>query len=66
MKKKIALNVFYNLGVIISICGIVWAFKNDSYPVVALFVATAGLFLFLKVQLFKDLKNTFNDKGKGH
>ncbi|WP_449435652.1 DUF6358 family protein [Pedobacter steynii] len=44
MWKKIALNVFYNLGVILSGYGVFWAFNNQKYLVVALFVATAGFF----------------------
>lgn len=63
MKKKIALNVFYNLGLIISVCGIFWAFKNNYYPVVALFVATGGFFLYLKIKLIKDIRNTLK-QGK--
>lgn len=63
MKKKIALNVFYNLGLIISVCGIFWAFKNSYYPAVALFVATAGFFLYLKIKLIKEIRNTLK-QGK--
>ncbi|TDQ09417.1 DUF6358 family protein [Pedobacter metabolipauper] len=57
MKKKIALNVFYNLGIIVSICGIFWAFRNGKYPPAALFVATGGYFVYLKIQLVKEMRN---------
>ncbi|MFP5079178.1 DUF6358 family protein [Pedobacter sp. JCM 36344] len=64
MKRKIALNVFYNLGLIVSICGIFWAFKNHSYLVTALFVATAAFFLYVKIQLIKDIRSSLKNKEK--
>lgn len=64
MKKKIALNVFYNLGVILSICGIFWAIKNANYLGVAIFVATTGFFMYLKIQLIKDLRDTLKGRKK--
>ncbi|ETZ19106.1 MULTISPECIES: DUF6358 family protein [Pedobacter] len=57
MGKKIALNVFYNLGVILSGYGIFWAFKNEKYLFVALFVVTAGFFLYQKLQLIKEMRS---------
>lgn len=65
MKKQIALNVFYTLGLIISVCGLFWAFKNHNYLVMALFVAAAALFLYLKIQLIKDVRATLKSKEKG-
>ena len=64
MKRKIALNVFYNLGLIVSICGIFWAFQNQSYLVAALFVATAAFFLYVKIQLIKDIRGSLKNKEK--
>jgi len=58
MGKKIALNVFYNLGIILSLFGIFWAFNNGKYPLIALFVVTAGFFLYQKIQLIKSMRNT--------
>ncbi|MHA4893693.1 DUF6358 family protein [Pedobacter sp. PWIIR3] len=69
MKKQIALNVFYNLGLIVSVCGLFWAFKNNNYLIMALFIAASALFLYLKIQLIKDvrttLKATLKNKEKG-
>nr|WP_068886901.1 DUF6358 family protein [Pedobacter panaciterrae] len=62
MGKKIALNVFYNLGVIVSGYGVFWAFKNEKYLLVALFVATAGFFLYQKLQLIKEMRSTLKKK----
>ncbi|RZL17166.1 MAG: hypothetical protein EOO89_09270 [Pedobacter sp.] len=64
MKRKIALNVFYNLGLIVSICGLFWAFQNQNYLVAALFVATAAFFLYVKIQLIKDIKGSLKNKEK--
>lgn len=62
MVKKIALNVFYNLGVIMSFFGIVWGFNNTKYPVVALFVLTGAFFLYLKIQMVKEMRSSFKKK----
>lgn len=64
MGKKIALNVFYNLGLIVSIFGAVWAFNNTKYLVIVLFVATAAFFLYLKLQLIKEMRNALKKKEK--
>lgn len=64
MKRKIALNVFYNLGLIVSICGLFWAFQNQNYLVAALFVATAAFFLYVKIQLIKDIRGSLKNKEK--
>lgn len=58
MGKKIALNVFYNLGVILSIFGAVWGYNNKNYIVILAFVALGALFLYLKIRLIKGLKDT--------
>ncbi|MGY4383449.1 threonine/homoserine/homoserine lactone efflux protein [Pedobacter sp. UYP24] len=67
MKKQIALNVFYNLGLIVSVCGLFWAFKNNNYLIMALFVAASAFFLYLKIQLIKDVRSTLKseEKSKG-
>jgi low affinity Fe/Cu permease len=64
MGKKIALNVFYNLGLIVSIFGAVWAFNNTKYLVIVLFVATTAFFLYLKLQLIKEMRNALKKKQK--
>ncbi|RYE18063.1 MAG: hypothetical protein EOP45_14710 [Sphingobacteriaceae bacterium] len=59
MIKKIAINVFYNLGVILSLFGVFWSYENDRYPLIALFVVTAAFFLYLKIKLVKETRNMF-------
>ena len=62
MGKKIALNVLFNLGIILSIFGMGWSFNNNSPLVVAFFAATFVAFIYVKVQLLKTLKQPPIDK----
>lgn len=62
MGKKIALNVFYNLGLIVSIFGIVWGYNNTKYLAIVLFVATAAFFLYLKLKLVKEMRENLKKK----
>ncbi|MCX2453045.1 MULTISPECIES: DUF6358 family protein [Pedobacter] len=62
MGKKIALNVFYNLGLIISIFGGTWGFNNKQYLAMALFAATGIFFLYVKLQLMKEMRATLKKK----
>lgn len=58
MKKKIFLNVFYNLMLIISVFGMIWSYNNKSPLIIVFFAAIFGSFVYLKIQLIKDLRNT--------
>ncbi|SOD19686.1 DUF6358 family protein [Pedobacter xixiisoli] len=61
MKKKIFLNAFYNLALILCILGAFWAFENKS-PLISVFlVAMMAAFLYLKIKLIKDLKKEFKE-----
>jgi hypothetical protein len=62
MVKQIALNVFYNLGIIVSIFGIAWGYNNTKYLAIALFVVTAALFLYLKLQFVKEMRSTLKNR----
>ena len=55
MKKKIFLNVLFNLGIILSIFGMGWSFNNNSPLIVAFFGATFVAFIYVKIQLLKSL-----------
>ncbi|WP_256002522.1 MULTISPECIES: DUF6358 family protein [Pedobacter] len=57
MVKKIALNVFYTLAIIICIIGIVWCVSNNQYPYIAAFIGFAVFFGYLKLKLFKEMRN---------
>jgi hypothetical protein len=56
MGKKIALNVFYNLILILSFFGMIWAYRNDSLLIVAFFGAVFAAILIFKIQLVKDVR----------
>ncbi|MES2446249.1 MAG: DUF6358 family protein [Bacteroidota bacterium] len=59
MKKKIFLNVLFNLGIILCIIGIGWAYNNNSPLVVAFFAAALVAFGYVKIQLIKSLNKDF-------
>lgn len=59
MKKKIFLNAFYNLVMIMCIIGAFWAYENKS-PLISVFlVAVLAGFLYFKIKLIKELKKDF-------
>ncbi len=59
MKKKIFLNAFYNLALILCIIGAFKAYENNS-PLISVFlVAAFAAFLYIKIKLVKDLKKDF-------
>lgn len=62
MKKQIALNTFYTIGIVVSVLGLKWAIENSNYPIIALLVATAGFFLYLKINLVKEVKKAIKEK----
>ncbi|MBB6499670.1 DUF6358 family protein [Pedobacter cryoconitis] len=62
MKKKIALNTFYTLGIVVSVIGLKWAFQNANYPVVALLIATSIFFLYLKINIVKEVRSGIKEK----
>ena len=62
MGKKILLNVLFNIGVIFSVFGMVWAYKNNSPLIVAFFGATFVAFIYVKIQLIKAIRKPPVDK----
>jgi len=62
MKKQIALNVFFYVGVFVSVIGLKWAWQNHNYPAVGIFVATAIFFFYLKVKLIRELRSSIKNK----
>lgn len=62
MKKKIALNTFYTLGIVVSVVGLKWAYEGHNYPVVGFLIATALFFLYLKINIVKEVRSGIKDK----
>lgn len=62
MGKKIALNVFYNLGIILSLFGIAWGYNNTKYLAIVLFLITGAFFLYVKLQLIKEMRANLKNR----
>jgi len=62
MKGKIALNTFYTLGIVVSVVGLKWAFQNSNYLAVGLLVATTLFFLYLKINIVKEVRSGIKEK----
>ena len=58
MWKKLALNVFYNIAIIISFYAIYIGFSTGHYAYVLAGVFTATVFIILKLKLVKQIKET--------
>ncbi len=56
MVKKIALNVFYNLAIIVSVIAVIWCYNNQKYLFIPLFLASAAFFVYVKIQLMKEVR----------
>ena len=62
MRKKILLNVLLNLGLIVSILGAAWAYRNQSPLIIVFFVAVAAGIIYFKIQLIKELRKGFESE----
>ena len=60
MGKKILFNVMLNLGLILSIVGMSWAYNNNSPLIVAFFGATFVACIYVKIQLLKSIRKDSN------
>lgn len=59
MKKKIFLNAFYSLAMILCIIGALWGYKNQSPLITIFLVAALAAFLFFKIKLIKEINKEF-------
>jgi len=62
--KKFALNIFYNLAIILSILGIVWCYNNHKPLPGGFLVGVAACFAYFKYHLMKDLRKNFKEKDQ--
>ncbi|WP_316738061.1 DUF6358 family protein [Pedobacter aquatilis] len=62
--KKFALNIFYNLAIILSVLGVVWCYNNHKYLPGAFLVGVAACLLYFKVQLMKEIRKTYRGKDQ--
>ncbi|QIL39325.1 hypothetical protein G7074_08570 [Pedobacter sp. HDW13] len=62
MGKKFALNIFYNLAIILSIFGLVWCYNNAKYLPAGFLVGVTCCLFYFKYQLTKDIRKSFKEK----
>lgn len=58
MWKKVLLNVFYNVGIILCVWGIYWGFTNTQYLYSVIFALAGAFFVYQKINLIKEVKGT--------
>jgi hypothetical protein len=56
MGKKVALNVLYNICIMLSLYGIYWGFSNKQYIVLVVALFIAILCVILKIGLIKEIR----------
>ncbi|RFZ82940.1 hypothetical protein DYU05_12350 [Mucilaginibacter terrenus] len=61
MGKKLALNVLYNIGIMICLFTAYWGFEHARYEFLigALFIG--GVFIMLKMKLIKEVKQNIRN-----
>jgi heme O synthase-like polyprenyltransferase len=57
MKKKVALNVFYNICIFICLALVYEGFKQPRYEYVAGAVFIGAVFVILKIRLLKEVRD---------
>jgi hypothetical protein len=57
MRKKIALNVFYNICIFICLALIYEGFKGKHYEYIAGAVFIGAIFIILKIRLLKEVRD---------
>ena len=62
MAKKILLNIFLNVAIIVMIFCLVWAFKNDYYLYAIAGIPPFAMMIYLKVRLVKSVRELTNKK----
>lgn len=61
MRKKIFVNVLYNIGIFLCVVTIYWAVPLKRYEFVLGAAAIAGMIIFLKIKLIKEVRDTQNN-----
>jgi|UniRef100_UPI00404909FA hypothetical protein len=63
MLKKILLNIFLNVAIIVIVICLVWSFKNKYYLYLFAGIPPLAMLIYLKFRLVKSVKSLTN-KGK--
>lgn len=60
MLKKVALNIFLTIGIVVLIFGVSWSFKHNNYVFAIAGILSIGVLLYLKVRLIKTVRKMTN------
>jgi len=63
MLKKILLNIFLNVAIIVVVICLVWSFKNKYYLYLFAGIPPLAMLIYLKFRLVKSVRSLTN-KGK--
>ncbi|WP_373567386.1 DUF6358 family protein [Daejeonella sp.] len=63
MLKKILLNIFLNVAIIVIVICLVWSFKNKYYLYLFAGIPPLAMLIYLKFRLVKSVRSLTN-KGK--
>jgi hypothetical protein len=63
MLKKILLNIFLNVAIIVVVICLAWSFKNKFYLYLFAGIPPLGMLIYLKFRLVKSVRSLTN-KGK--
>jgi hypothetical protein len=58
MFKKVLLNVFYNIAIFTMVLCLFWGFNQERYSIVIMAVFAIALFVFFKIRLIKEIKQS--------
>lgn len=56
MGKKLALNVFYTIGIFLCAAVAYWGYQHSQYAYILAAVIIAAMFIILKIKLLKELR----------
>jgi hypothetical protein len=58
MAVKLALNTLYTIGIVLCIITMYWGFGNRHYDYMLIALFVAALFVYLKIKILKEVKNS--------
>ena len=63
MVKKILLNIFLNIAIIVVVLSLIWAIKNAYYLYIISGIPPLAMLVYLKVRLVKSVRNLTKEKS---
>lgn len=62
MKRKVFINTFYNLLLILCTIGVFWAYENYNLLIIIFFITVFSSILYFKIKLIKEIRKEFKRK----